>query len=66
VATTDFMASGGDGFTMFKDAAKLTDTYLPVRDALVEAIKKQQRLDFVIDDRFTEVWSVTNQQKPAA
>jgi 2',3'-cyclic-nucleotide 2'-phosphodiesterase/3'-nucleotidase len=60
------MASGGDGFTMFKDAKNLTDTYQPVRDALVDAMRKQQAVDFVGDDRLTEVWSIIKEQKPAA
>lgn len=66
VVTNDFMASGGDGYIMFKDAKNLTDTYLPVRDVLIGAIKKQQLVDFAGDDRLTEVWSVGKQQKPAA
>lgn len=66
VVTNDFMASGGDGFTMFKDAQNLTDTYQPVRDVLVDAIRKQQTLNFVGDDRLTEVWSIMRREKPAA
>jgi 2',3'-cyclic-nucleotide 2'-phosphodiesterase/3'-nucleotidase len=66
VVTNDFMASGGDGFTMFKDAKNLTDTYQPVREVLVDAIRKQQTLNFVGDDRLTEVWSIMKQEKPAA
>ena len=66
VVTNDFMASGGDGFTMFKEAKNLNDTYQPVREVLVDAIRRQQPLDFAGDDRLTEVWSIMTQQKPAA
>lgn len=66
VVTNDFMASGGDGFTMFQAAKSLTDTYQPVRDTLIEAIRRQQTIDFSGDDRLTEVWSIMKEIKPAA
>lgn len=66
VVTNDFMASGGDGYTMFASAGSLTDTCQPVRDVLVDAIRDRQTIDFSGDDRLTEVWSITKQTKPAA
>lgn len=52
VATNDFMFSGGDEFTMFKEGINAYDTNLPLRDLLINAIKKIQVLDVQKDDRF--------------
>jgi 2',3'-cyclic-nucleotide 2'-phosphodiesterase/3'-nucleotidase len=38
VATNDFLAGGGDGFTVFKTVTSF-DTHIPFRDALVENIQ---------------------------
>lgn len=65
VVTNDFMAAGGDGYTMFKHGRNLKDSNLPLRDILVEKIKKLQVVDFVGDDRFEEL-DGTVVQKPAA
>lgn len=54
VATNDFMASGGDGFTMFKAAANLKDTFLPVRDLFKQAIQAKKTLRFTGDDRLVQ------------
>lgn len=45
VVTNDFMGTGGDGFTIFKSAKNLGDT-VPIRDALIEAIKEVKVLDY--------------------
>ncbi len=55
VATNDFMAAGGDGYTVFKDSA-LTDTFVFVRDILANAVKKAGSIEFQGDDRFMEAW----------
>lgn len=55
VVTNDFMASGGDGFTMFKEGQKLHDTNIPVRDILADTIRKLKVIDFLGDAR----WNVT-------
>lgn len=52
VATNDFMYSGGDEFTMFKEGFDYRDTNIPLRDLLVNYIKKQQLLEVQKDNRF--------------
>lgn len=52
VVTNDFLAAGGDNFTVFKEGTHQTDTYIPLRDAVVTAIKKGKVIDFTGDDRF--------------
>lgn len=66
VVTNDFMAAGGDGYSMFKQAKNVTDTCQPVRDVLADAVRNQATINFDGDDRLTEVWSIMGQQKPAA
>jgi len=39
VVTNDFMATGGDNYD-FSNALESRDTYIPVRDAMMEAIEK--------------------------
>lgn len=55
VVINDFMAAGGDGFTMFREGANLYDTGIPVRDIIAEALRKQQIIDFSQDDRWHAV-----------
>jgi 2',3'-cyclic-nucleotide 2'-phosphodiesterase/3'-nucleotidase len=55
VVINDFMAAGGDGFTMFREGANLYDTGIPVRDIIAEALRKQQIIDFSPDDRWQAV-----------
>jgi len=43
IVTNDFMAAGGDEFGMLKQGRNVTDTFIPVRDVLAEAIKKRLR-----------------------
>lgn len=55
VVINDFMAAGGDGFTMFREGENLYDTNIPVRDIIAEALRKQQILDFLQDNRWRAV-----------
>lgn len=59
VATNDFLAPGGDGFTVFKEV-KFTDTFLLVRDAMINAIKKQGTIDPKEDGRMIDVSKKTS------
>lgn len=51
VVTNDFMGAGGDKYTMFLEGKNAVDTFRPVRDAFVDAIKKDQTIEFKGDDR---------------
>lgn len=51
VVTNDFMAAGGDGFTMFKEGTRLYDTNIPVRDVLADTLRKMKVIDFSGDTR---------------
>lgn len=44
VATNDFMADGGDNYTMFRNAKDKHNTNIPIRDVLVESIKKAKTI----------------------
>lgn len=55
VVTNDFMATGGDKFTMFKDGKNQADTYIPLRDVLASTIKRLKVIDFKSDDRFIQI-----------
>ncbi|MDO5715855.1 MAG: 5'-nucleotidase C-terminal domain-containing protein [Tissierellia bacterium] len=53
VVTNDFMFTGGDGYD-FSAAENVDETYIPIRDVLVEAIKDAktitpQPVDYIID-----------------
>lgn len=43
IVTNDFMFSGGDGYD-FAGAHNIDETYVPIRDVLVDAIKEQKEL----------------------
>lgn len=51
VVTNDFMAGGGDEYTMFKAGSNVTDTHLLVRDILINNIRNIKIIDFKGDDR---------------
>jgi len=56
VATNDFMAAGGDGYTVFKNALSVkivTGNYM--RDDLVSYIKANPKVEKVVDGRITFV-----------
>lgn len=44
VVMNDFMFTGGDGYNFFKNAKNINETYIPVRDVLVEEIKKVKEI----------------------
>lgn len=54
VATNDFLAPGGDGFSVFKES-KWVDTFILVRDAMIEEIKKQGTIDPKTDGRMIDL-----------
>lgn len=55
VATNNFMATGGDGFEALKNGQDTTDTFLLIRDAIVEYLREQgkagQTIQPTMDDR---------------
>ncbi|MGL4738175.1 MAG: 5'-nucleotidase C-terminal domain-containing protein [Cellulosilyticaceae bacterium] len=44
VATNDFMADGGDNYVVFKEGKERTNTNIPIRDLLVDYIKKHKTI----------------------
>lgn len=54
VATNDFLAPGGDGFTVFKEV-KWTNTYLLVRDAMMDLIKEKGTVDPTVEGRIIDL-----------
>ena len=54
IVTNDFMAVGGDEFTVFKQGRNVTDTFIPLRDALADAVKKAGTLRIKKDDRLQD------------
>ncbi len=54
VATNDFMADGGDGFTMFKEGKNFYNTNIVLRDTVAEAVKKAGKVEVKDDGRFKE------------
>lgn len=66
VVTNDFMAQGGDGFTMFSQGTYITDTQLPLRECLIESIKSTKTLQVTPDNRLTEITVGNEAEKPAA
>lgn len=52
VVTNDFMVTGGDGY-VFTGATEIVDTFIPIRDMLVDKVKKEvnisaEAVDYVI------------------
>ena len=64
IVTNDFMASGGDEFTMLKQGQNIKDTFIPLRDALAEAVKKSGVLNIQLDGRLKDLGKTA--LKPAA
>ncbi len=50
VAITDFLSSGGDGYTMLKDK-KNTPTGLPLRELMVDALRTNLTVPTVSQQR---------------
>ncbi|MDR7866051.1 MAG: 5'-nucleotidase C-terminal domain-containing protein [Sporomusaceae bacterium] len=55
VAVSDFLIAGGDGYDMIKAAARHTNTFLTLRDALAEAVRKAGVIRFRGDGRLKEL-----------
>ena len=55
VVANDFLAQGGDGFTVFSQGKHMTDTQIPLRDCLIEAVMKTKIINATGDQRFMEV-----------
>lgn len=59
VATNDFMATGGDGFTMFKEGKNMVNTYVTVRDEILEYVKAEtaagRAINPAVEGRITKV-----------
>ncbi|MDR3563604.1 MAG: 5'-nucleotidase C-terminal domain-containing protein [Negativicutes bacterium] len=55
VVTNDFMAGGGDQFTMFGQGKNMVDTYIPLRDTLADFIRQHPVLSPRVDDRCVDV-----------
>ncbi len=66
VVTNDFMAQGGDGFSMFSQGTHILDTQIPLRDCLIEAVTKAKTINATIDKRFREVMPISVSNRPAA
>jgi 5'-nucleotidase / UDP-sugar diphosphatase len=50
VAITDFMASGGDGYTWFH-GKPLVDTGLPLRELLIDTVRQKKAISSVVEGR---------------
>ncbi|WP_371371474.1 bifunctional UDP-sugar hydrolase/5'-nucleotidase [Sporomusa aerivorans] len=66
VVTNDFMVQGGDGFTVFSQGVHITDTGIPLRDCLIDAIKATENIYVTPDNRFSESNGLGAPEKPAA
>lgn len=58
VATNDFMATGGDGFSALKDAGGAdpkNNTFILVRDALIEAVRNTGKIETLMNKRIINV-----------
>jgi 2',3'-cyclic-nucleotide 2'-phosphodiesterase (5'-nucleotidase family) len=54
VAITDFMASGGDGYTWFK-GKPVTDTGLPLRELLIDTVRREKVISAAVEGRVVRV-----------
>ncbi|WP_051350628.1 5'-nucleotidase C-terminal domain-containing protein [Caloramator sp. ALD01] len=58
VVTNDFMATGGDGFTAFVGAGGAdpkNNTFILVRDALIDAVKETGKVETTMNNRITNL-----------
>lgn len=53
VAVNDFLASGGDGFSLLKQGRNPRDTCIPLRDIIERTVLKQKTIRFAPDKRLT-------------
>lgn len=54
VVINDFMLTGGDGYD-FSKAKNVVNTYIPIRDALVDAVKKAKTLTPVVPNYISPI-----------
>lgn len=54
VVTNDFLAEGGDGYSMFKEGKNIVNTSHLTRQVLIEEIKRLKVIDFTGDDRLQD------------
>lgn len=66
VVTNDFLAQGGDGFTMLTQGKHINDRQILLRNLLMDAIKSAGKINIVTDNRFREIKPAGNMEKPAA
>ncbi len=64
VVTNDFQATGGDEYVMFKEGKNTFDTNIPIRDVVVDEIKKLKVINPVEDDRLIDVAGKTSMVIP--
>lgn len=55
VATSDYLVSGGDKMTFFKDHLSLTDSNYLIRNVMIDYFKKVDTLKAAVDDRFVQI-----------
>ena len=65
LATTDYLVSGGDGYTMFKDLKKLDAKHLAIRlvsDIVTDNITRDKMLSPQIDGRLVDIKAKINER----
>lgn len=62
VAINDFMAAGGDGYTIFLKGRNLHDSGQPLRDILVDAFKRSKKVKVPGDNRLTDKAGLAEKQ----
>lgn len=55
IATSNYLATGGDDMVFFKDAITLTETDYMIRNAMIDYFKKVDTLKSAVDDRFGKI-----------
>ncbi len=55
VATSSYLAEGGDNMGFFKDGLNITETNYLIRNALIDYFKKADTIVPVVDDRFMKL-----------
>ena len=55
VATNDYLYSGGDRMTFFKQSLNTHILNYKIRNVLIDYFKKSDTLSPIIDDRFTKL-----------
>lgn len=55
VATSNYLVTGGDHMTFFKNKISVTDTDYLIRNAMIDYFKKVDTLNVKVDDRFYKI-----------